>query len=192
MTQFEDEHQGASETGEGPSFDFLPDNHSEQLQLTSDIEVQLSQWAVLAYSDQHPTRRATTLATTIVNDCSPKAASPEDIVSRLRFTNTLIESSPADQLEKERRHLRLALLVQHEGIDTIRITDPWFHDAFATAESYLTTYHTSEHYGDALTQVKRLYTIHQEIRAPRITRHSHKDPALTSFMVVLRELIEEL
>lgn len=153
--------------------------------------MQLSQWAVLAYSNQHPTRRATTLATTIVNDCSPKAASPEDIVSRLRFTNTLIESSPADQLEKERRHLRLALLVQHEGIDTIRITDPGF------MMHLLPLNRTSLPTTPLSTTATRSLKLSASIQSTKRFEHhallvTHKDPALTSFMVVLRELIEEL
>ena len=110
-----------------------------------------------------------------------------------RFTGHLTEEFPEDQLEKERRLQKLAQLSQELSTDSIAIEHHWFEEAFQTAESYETEYHTSPEYGLALQYLKRLYIIREQTTPLRTTRnYSPDNDAFGSFATVLRGLIEEL
>ncbi len=133
------------------------------------------------------------IARKIISDCTPVEQSPQDIVTALRFTKHLTEEFPEEQQEKEERLHDIAALVQYVETDTVDVTDPWFEEAFRTAESYKTMYHTSSHYDLALNYLKRLYTIREQTQPLRITRNNlHDNDTSGNFAIVLRELIEEL
>jgi len=75
----------------------------------------------------------------------------------------------------------------------VPVFNPWFNDAFETAESYSEQYQTSAQYGLSIHYLKRLYTIREQTQPLRITRNfGHDNDVFSNFASVLRNLVEEL
>lgn len=145
----------------------------------------------MATTENFPGMRNTTLGEVIIRNCTPKDKDPETYVAYNRFKNKWSPEEADAHLRTELRLLDISRLAQNESIDNYQIQDNLIKQWFDIAESYITEYHTTAVYPVAVSYLKRLFIVRENLPKPT---HLPEIEGINTheYGAILRRIIEEL